>query len=265
MKIGFIGAGKMAEALAKGFVTGKRCSAKDIFASDADAKRLAAFRKSVKCNAVSSNLELVKKSSVVILSVKPQNLAEVLDEIAGSVSVNNLVVSICAGKGLAFIESKLKGARVVRVMPNLNCLVQEMAAAYSFGSKATRKDKKLVKFLLDSCGRAVEVSEEKMDAVTALSGSGPAFFAFVMRAFSDAAVESGLSEKEASLLAKQAMLGTGKIMLEKNLPAEVLIAMVASRGGTTEAGLKALEGSGVKENLREAIFAAVKRSRELGK
>src|SRR3989344_52702 len=262
MMIGFIGAGKMAEALAKGFVAGKRCHAKDILAGDVDAKRLGAFKKAVKCNVVSSNVELAAKSSVVVLSVKPQNLAEVLDEISGEVSGTHLVISICAGKGIAFIESRLRSARVVRVMPNVNCLVQEMAGAYSLGKKANARDRKLVEFLFGSCGKIVEVAEEKIDAVTALSGSGPAFFAFAMRAFCDAAVESGLSENEARLLAGQTMLGTGRILLEKNLSAGDLIAMVASRGGTTEAGLKVLQDECVREKLKQAVFAAVKRSRE---
>lgn len=265
MKIGFIGSGRMAEALMKGFLNADLVSPKDIYASDIDSKRLSVLKDKLKVNLALSNNGIFKDCSIVFLSVKPQQMNEVLQEIKDSATKRHLVISIAAGIKLKHLESKLKEARVVRVMPNTPLMAEEGMSAFCLGTNATKKDKETVEKLLSSAGKVIEIEEELMDAVTATSGSGPAFIAFVINSIARAGVKEGLAEKDAYLLATQTALGTAKLMLENDISANKLIEMVASKRGTTEAGLKVLEKNNVAKAIAEAVEAAAERSRELGK
>ncbi len=259
--IGVIGSGNMAAALAE--AVSKKIT-KRIVMSDRNQARIDFVSKNLKVRTTTSNVDVAKKSGIIFLCVKPQDIPGVLDEICPYVK-NQLVVSIAAGVKLGYIEAKLKNARIIRVMPNIACLVGETAAGFSLGKNATKKDANAIKKILDSAGKSFLLEEKLLDAVTAISGSGPAFFAYFLSAVIDAGKIQGLSEENASKLAKQALFGTAKLLIEKNLSPEQLVRMVASKGGTTEAGLKVMEQHNLKETISEAVDMAVKRSIELSK
>ena len=261
--ISFIGTGKMATALI-GCIYDKNIS-KKIIASDKQNENLVKIKKQFsQIKTTNDNKEAVKNSDIVFLCVKPQDIDDVLDEIKDTVK-NQLVVSIAAGIKLKHLESKLKGRRVIRVIPNINCLVGEMAAGFSAGKHATKEDINEVSKILNSAGNAFLLKEELLDAVTGLSGSGPAFFAYFIKTMESAGIKNGLPKEIAFQLAAQTCIGTGRLLIEKKITPEELIEMVASKKGTTEAGLKILDKSNANKILKDAINAAVKRSRELGK
>ena len=263
MKIGFIGAGKMAEAMIASLLKAGAAAPADIAASDVSEERRRAVAERYGVGVSADNAGVVAGAEIVVLAVKPQNLAEVLAQIAPAVTPKHLVISIAAGKKIAGIEALIPGARVIRVMPNVACLIGEGMSAFAAGSRATAEDRRTAAALLASFGQAVELPEEQFDAVTALSGSGPAFFAYVLDRLAEAAVAEGLDRESAARLAAQTMLGTARLLMEKRLPPRELIAMVASPKGTTVAGLGVLDASPIGQILRDTISAAAKRSREL--
>lgn len=260
-RIGFLGSGKMAEAIIRSLLSTKKFKAKGIFTSDKNAERLA-LMKSLKVNASADNVSVVKKSDLVFICVKPQDIDVLLDEIS-SCSKNKIFISIAAGIKISAIESKLK-TKIARVMPNTPLMVGEGMSAIAFSNGFSAKEKESVKSLLSCSGKVVELPEEKFDAVTALSGSGPAFYAFLIDALAKGAVEEGLSESEAYMLAEQTALGTAKLLMEKKISPADLIAMVASKGGTTEKGIEVLNNSVAREILSNTIKAAALRSKQLG-
>lgn len=260
-KVGIIGAGRMGSALVRGFLNAKMTK-KSLMASDYDKEKLKLLCKDTGIKMASDNIELVSKSEIVIIAVKPKDLGKVLEEIFGSFG-EKLVVSTVAGVPLAVFERKLNDAEVVRIMPNIACSVGEGAIAFSAGSRVRRKDLRRVKELLDKLGIALELPENKLDAVTGLSGSGPAFYSLVVKAMAIAGVDEGLPEDVALKLAVQTAKGVGKLLFETGMDPEELVGMVRSPGGTTEAGLKKLEERAVTEAFKEAVHAAVKRAKEL--
>lgn len=261
-RIAFIGAGKMATALIRCIYNKKL--AKSIIASDKSNKNLDNIKKYFKIKTTNRNNEAVKSSDIIFICVKPQDIDDVLDEIKNAVK-SQLVVSIAAGIKLKHLESALKNRRIIRVMPNINCIAGEMAAGFSAGKNATSEDIKIVSKMLDSAGIAFLVKEDLLDAVTGISGSGPAFFAYFIDATTKTGIKNGLPRDIAFKLACQTALGTGKLLLEKNLAADELIGMVASKKGTTIAGLEVLNKYKAKDILIKTINAAIKRSKELGK
>jgi len=252
MKIGFIGAGKMAEALIRAVL--KSNSNEDIIASDVNENRLKYIEKEIKIKTTKNNKEVVENSDIVFLAVKPQNMEEVLDEIENIVK-NQLIVSIAAGIDLNYLESRLKDKRIIRIMPNTPCLVGEMAAALSPGKNAKDEDTKIIEEVLNSAGNALVLKEDMLDSVTALSGSGPAFIAYLLDAMIEGAVKQGLSKDAARELAFQTALGTGKLMKEQGLTPKELIDIVSSPNGTTAAGMEILKKSDVKDILMKTIEA----------
>jgi len=261
MKIGFLGSGKMAEAIARSLISSKKVKAKDIFASDRNSERIS-LMKSLKVNSSADNLSVVKKSGMIFICVKPQDINVLLDEVS-SCSKNKIFISIAAGIKISAIESKLK-AKIARVMPNTPLMVGEGMSAIAFSNGFSAKEKESVKGLLSASGKVIELDESKFDAVTALSGSGPAFYAFLIDALAKGAIEEGLSENEAYLLAEQTALGTSKLLIEKKISPSALIEMVASKGGTTEAGLEVLKNSVAAEIMKNTIKAAAAKSKKLG-
>ncbi len=264
MKIGFIGSGKMAEALMKSFLDAELVKVKNLYASDVKKERLSELKDRLKVNLALSNKGILKNCDVVFLSVKPQNMEEVLNDIGEKAEKRHLIISIAAGVNLEKLEKALQKARVVRVMPNTPCLAGEGMSAFCLGKNANEDDRETVNKLMSSCGKCIEVKEEMMDAITALSGSGPAFFALLLQYFAEAGARHGLKEEGAALLAKQTFYGTGKLLAGEDLQPEKLIEMVASKGGTTEAGLEVLQQSDVREVIMRTVEAAVKRSKQLG-
>lgn len=260
--ISFIGAGKMATALISCIY--KNNISKSIIASGRNDKSLADIKNQFRIRIAKDNKEAVKNSNIVFICVKPQDIDNVLNEIKDAIK-NQLIVSIAAGIKIKHFENRLGRKRIIRVMPNVNCLVGEMAAGFSAGKYATKKDINAVSEILNSAGISFLLKEDLLDAVTAVSGSGPAFFAYFIKAFEDAGVKNGLPKEVAYKLAVQTALGTGRLLMEKNLSPEELIAMVASKKGTTIAGLGVLKKHKVRNILIKAVNAAVKRSMELGK
>ena len=266
VRIGFLGAGKMASALAKGWLSAGLVAADRLSASDPLPPARAAFAKETGGFVAASNREIIQRSDLLVLAVKPQNMAGLLAEIKPAVQSNHLIVSIAAGIALGQLSAGLgNDRRLVRVMPNTPCLVGASASAYAAAPTATAEDVQLVDRLLNSVGKAIAVSETLLDAVTGLSGSGPADVAVIIEALSDGGVRMGLPRDVANLLALQTVLGTAQMLLETGLQTGALKDMVASPGGTTIAGLHALERGGLRAALIDAVEAATLRSKELGK
>ena len=266
MRIGFLGAGKMAEAILAALIRTRVVPASAIMVSEVVAKRRAYVRRRYRVAAAASATELVQACDVVVLAVKPQDLDELLAHVAPSLGRQHVVISIAAGKTLPHLQKLAgRGVRLVRVMPNLAVMVGEGMSAFCLGRHAKPADRKLAARLLGCCGRVVELEERHFNAVTALSGSGPAFFAYLMCGLARAAEVEGLPADAARLLAEQTMLGAARYLLETGIEPEEFIQAVASPKGTTAAGLKVLETSAVRRILRHTIQAAARRSRELSK
>lgn len=267
--VGFIGAGKMATALARGLAAAGFTTPARIIACDVLPAAREAFARETGGRTVDSVAAVTAESDVVVLAVKPQHMADVLAELRAAqpgLQRRQLVVSIAAGVPLGTLESGLPdGCRVVRVMPNTPCLVGAGASAFAAGSHATPEDARLVEQLLSTVGLAVEVPEGMLDAVTGLSGSGPAYVCQFIEALADGGVRVGLPRDVATRLAAQTVLGSAKLLLETGEHPAALKDAVASPGGTTIAGLHALERGGVRASVMDAVVAAAARSAELGR
>jgi pyrroline-5-carboxylate reductase len=263
-KIGFLGAGNMAEALLRGLLRG-HARPDQILASGPRQDRMDELRQKYAVATTTDNLELVAGSEIVVLAVKPQIMRKVLDEIADRLRPDALIISIAAGIPIAAIEQRLKpGTRVVRTMPNTPALVDAGATAIAAGGHATKDDLAVAKKIFDAVGVTVVLDEYQLDAVTGLSGSGPAYIFLILEALSDAGVKVGLSRRTSQLLAAQTVLGSAKLLLETNEHPGRLKDMVTSPGGTAITGLHTLEHGGVRTTLIDAVEAATKRSHELG-
>ena len=263
---GFIGAGQMARALGRGFVTAGLIDASRIVAFDpvpAAGEQFAAELAGAKL--LASNQAVVSSADVIWIAVKPQQMSAVFDEVRPAVSSDKLFVSIAAGIPLARLYEGLGTQRVVRVMPNTPCLVGQGASAFALGNQAKAEDAGWVERLLTAVGTAAQVDEKLLDAVTGLSGSGPAFVYTIIEALSDGGVRAGLPRSLATALAAQTVRGAAEMVLVTGEHPAVLKDHVASPGGTTIAGLQALEHHGVRAALIAAVVAATERSKELGK
>jgi pyrroline-5-carboxylate reductase len=261
---GFIGSGKMATALARGMVRAGVASPDRLIASDPSAEARGALAAATGGKATASNAEVVAGCDVVVLAVKPQAMAGVLAELGRWEVGGPLVVSVAAGTRIEAIGGALgPDARVVRVMPNTPALVGEGAAAYCLGPGVTAGDEALVRGCLESVGKAVRVPEALMDAVTGLGGSGPAFVYVMIEALSDGGVRMGLPRDVATVLAAQTVAGAARMVLETGKHPGALKDEVTSPGGTTIAGLHALERGGLRAALMDAVEAATRRSAEL--
>jgi pyrroline-5-carboxylate reductase len=262
--IGFIGAGNMAEAMIRGLLRGGHFAPSQITASGPREERMRELQDSYGIKATTDN-HAPAKAQIVVLSVKPQILSRVLDEVAKSISADALVISIAAGVPVATIQERLaRGARVVRAMPNTPALVDAGATAIARGEHARDSDLDDAKRIFDAVGLTVTLEESQLDAVTGLSGSGPAYVFLILEALSDAGVKVGLSRRTAQLLAAQTVLGSAKLLLETNEHPGRLKDMVTSPGGTAITGLHTLEEGGIRTTLMNAVEAATRRSKELG-
>lgn len=263
--ISFIGAGNMAEALMRGLLKEGHYTKDRISASGPREERMADLRDRFGIFASSDNREVARRSDIVILSVKPQIMRRVIEEVADDIPVDALVISIAAGIPTFAIEERLHSqARVVRAMPNTPCLVDAGATALARGTHATNEDVQVAREIFDSVGTSVILDESQLDAVTGLSGSGPAYMFLILEALSDAGVKVGLSRRNAQLLAAHTVLGSAKLLIETNEHPGLLKDMVTSPGGTAITGLHVLEAGGLRTTLMDAVEAATKRSRELG-
>jgi len=262
MKLGFLGAGKMAEAILSGVLKSGEVKPQDVTACEQVAERRAFLREKYGINVTPEARDL-QGADVIVAAVKPQDLANALASMAQWISERHLVVSIAAGWTLARLEAALPVARVARVMPNLPILAGEGMSAYAAGSRASREDAERVRWIFSRSGVAEEMPEELFDGVTALSGSGPAFFAYALRAFASAAETRGMPRDVAARLALQTFVGTAAYLRETGQTPDDFMRAVASPKGTTEAGLKALDAADAANVLAKAIDAAWSRSAEL--
>jgi len=251
----------MGSALVRALIEKNAVTAKDVIISDISEERLIELG-SLGVATTRDNRNLTSKSDVVFLCVKPQLMAAVLDEIAPACS-GKLVVSIAAGVSTKYVEKKLSGARVIRVMPNTPALVGELAAGFCLGKTAGRSDGELVGGLLSSLGVAVVVQEKLMDAVTGLSGSGPAYYYYIIDALARAGVRQGLSEQDALALAAKTAKGAAEMVLASGKNPKELIEMVCSPGGTTIEGMRVLEASDIRGVLEKTVAAATEKARKL--
>ena len=266
LKIGFIGAGRMATALAEGFIRAGLVTPADTIGSDPSSESRESFAAATGARVETDNARVVAAADVLFLAVKPQQMSLALSALRGSITARHLVVSVAAGVTLTSLHAELgPGPRVVRVMPNTPCLVGQGASGYCLGAGATHDDRTLVERLLSSVGRAVCLDEKLLDVVTGLSGSGPAFACVMIEALADGAVRMGLPRGVAQMLAAQTLLGTAQMVLATGEHPAALKDAVASPGGTTIAGLAALEAGGLRAALISAVEAATRRSQELGK
>ncbi|GIW44352.1 MAG: pyrroline-5-carboxylate reductase [Candidatus Binatia bacterium] len=265
--IGFIGAGNMAGAMLRGLVHAGLASPQSLIASDVDKAKLAALKRELKIATTPSNRQVVERSPVVILAVKPQDLEGVLQELQGAIGPKHLVVSIAAGVPTARIEALLGAeVRVLRAMPNTPALVGKGMTVVVRGRFATPADLKIGLQIFSAVGDAVDVDDERMlDAVTGLSGSGPAYVYLFAEGLIAGGVAAGLTAALAARLTFQTIAGAAAMMQETGQPPEVLRAQVTSPGGTTLAGLSELHRRGFKDALVAAVIAATRRSQELGR
>ncbi|HEY5648049.1 MAG TPA: pyrroline-5-carboxylate reductase [Nitrospiria bacterium] len=265
-KIGVIGAGKMGSAMIHGIFKAGVSSYHQITASDEVPGALSALKRETGVTIALDNREVVKASDILILAVKPNRVRPVLEGIRENLTSKHLIISVAAGIPIALIgEASGSKTPVIRVMPNTPSLIGVGASAYALGRRVKEKDIAAAKMILEAMGLAVELPEKYMDAVTGLSGSGPAFVFMMIQAMVDGGVKMGLPPTIALKLAAQTVMGAGKMVLEtKKSPAE-LREQVSSPGGTTVAGIASLEEADFRKVVMDAVEAAAKRSAELGK
>ena len=264
-RIAFIGAGNMGEALIKGLLQAGQVRPEQVIATDIRTDRLDVIHKMYRIETLTNNEEAATKAQILLLAVKPQVMDEVLTGLRGAVTEDHLLLSVAAGIRTAFIEARFSHpTRVVRIMPNTPALILAGASAITPGRHATEEDLKTTREVFEAVGRVVQVEEKLMDAVTGLSGSGPAYIFVLIEALADAGVQMGLTREVATLLAAQTVFGAARMVLESGEHPAKLKDMVTSPAGTTVAGLHILEQAGFRGLLMEAVEAATRRSMELG-
>ncbi|MDI6764051.1 MAG: pyrroline-5-carboxylate reductase [Thermodesulfobacteriota bacterium] len=264
-QIGFVGSGNMGEALIHGLLHGHLCRPEQILCSDVRPERLKTIREKYGVRGTSHNSEVVKQSDIVILAVKPQIMKQVIEEVAKHLDLTKLIISIAAGVPLDAIEScARKELKLIRVMSNICVSVREGVSAIAGGRHASKEDLMMAKTIFDSVGKSILIEEYLLDAVTGLSGSGPAYIFLIIDALADAGVKVGLSRDDALIMASQTVLGAAKMLIETGEHPGKLKDMVTSPGGTAIAGLHTLEQGGLRTTLINAVEVATERSKALG-
>ncbi|MFQ3573499.1 MAG: pyrroline-5-carboxylate reductase [Thermodesulfovibrionales bacterium] len=258
--IGFIGGGNMAEALIKGLTQNRH---RDIIFYDPSEQRVKHLMIKYGVGFVGSNIEVIKRSSIVILAVKPQTISQVLEEIKTEVRPQQIIVSIAAGIKIGYISGLLSTNRVIRVMPNMPAMFEQGMSVISVSDGVLPDEVQSIVDIFKTVGEAVVMDESMMDAVTALSGSGPGFFAYIVEAFIRSAMHLGLTQQDAYLLTIQTFIGTAKV-LQSGLTPERLREMVTSPNGTTYAGLNVLRQGGIDDIILSTLMSAKNRAEELG-
>jgi pyrroline-5-carboxylate reductase len=264
-KIGIIGCGNMGSTIAKGLIKKNLFNNRDVFICDKDKKKVAQLRKEIKATSMCPSSELAKKADIIILAVKPKDFDRILKKIARMVGTKKLVISVAAGISTSHIEYFLGPAPVIRVMPNLAVIVETGMSALCKGRFAKKQHLSLTEKIFRSIGKTVVVPETLMNAVTAVSGSGPAYIFEVMEDMIKAAMKAGLSKDISEELVKQTVFGSAKMVIAGKEAPSVLRDRVTSPGGTTEAALKHLKKHHFAAVLIEAIQKAKRRAKELGR
>jgi pyrroline-5-carboxylate reductase len=264
--IAIVGSGNMGSALMKGIINAKLTPPKKIIACDVNPAKLQTYASELKVRTTLDIKEAAKESDIILLAVKPQQLSKVLEVMKASIRQDHLVISIVAGMRIAYIQ-KMLGAKlgVVRAMPNIAATVDEGAAAVAFGEHVTIEHQKITKAVFEAVGEVVVVNEDQLDAVTGLSGSGPAYIYMVIEALIDGGVKMGLSRDIATKLAIQTVLGSAKLAKTSGLHPAILRDQVTTPGGTTINAIHELESHGLRSMLIDAVATASHRSEELSK
>ncbi len=269
LPIGFLGAGNMAEALVGGIVARKLAAPGDVVISDVRQDRLELLAREHGVVAAASNADLVRRCKTVVFSVKPQNVRDVAAEIAADTKPGQLFITICAGVPARVFEERLTGAggkaRVVRVMPNTPALIGCGASALAPGAHATAEDLRGARGIFEAVGIAIDVREDQLDAVTGLTGSGPAYVFHLIEALIEAGAEQGLTAQDSEKMVKQMVLGAARLAMESPKTPADLRKAVTSPGGTTAAGLEVLSQGDFVGLVRRCVARATERSRELGR
>lgn len=266
MKIAFIGAGVMAEAMISGLIGKKTAAASDITASDIVEERLTYLQKTYGIGCSSDNTEVVNEKDVIVLSVKPQVVADVLSRLQGKVQPDQAILSIIAGTTIKTIGNQLGHDRIIRVMPNTPAQIGQGMSVWTATETVTDQQKKMAAKILSSLGKEMFVDDEKyIDMATALSGSGPAYIFLIIEALIDAGVHIGMTREMASELALQTTVGSALFAQESDKHPAQLRNMVTSPGGTTAAGLLKLEKAGIRAIMAQAVVAAYEKAQKLGK
>lgn len=264
-KIGFIGGGNMAEALIRGLLHSHSVQPEQVRASDVKPERLAELHTRYGIETTAENEALAEWADVLVIAVKPQIVDRVLGPLAEGLTPTDLVISVAAGVPIEALEARLPdGARVIRTMPNTPAIVLAGATAIAAGTHATPEDVEVARAMFHAVGRVVVLDESLLDAVTGLSGSGPAYIMLMIEALADGGVKVGLGRDAALMLAAQTVYGAAKLQLETGEHPGRLKDMVTSPGGTAIAGLHTLEAGGLRRTLIDAVEAASNRSAELG-
>ncbi|MEI6233839.1 MAG: pyrroline-5-carboxylate reductase [Planctomycetota bacterium] len=265
--LGLLGAGNMAEALASGIIKSGAIAARHVIASDISPDRRALFQTNLGARATEDNLAVLASGDILVLCVKPQMVATVLAQVAPAFEVErHVLASICAGASTARLESLLPaGARVVRVMPNTPMLVGFGASGVAAGANATTQDVETIEALFATASMTVRVDEKMIDAVTGLSGSGPAYLFYLVEAMISAGIDEGFSPEQARALAVRTVSGAAKMLEQSNDSPQELRRRVTSPNGTTQAAIEMMDAGDVKAKISAAVRRAAERSRELGK
>ena len=265
-RICFIGTGNMGEALVSGLIQSQASQPEHIICTDVREDKLATIREKYGVKTTTNNPEAIETSEIIIYAVKPQILAAVLHETADSLNMDKLVISIAAGVPLAAMEACInKDLRLIRVMPNIAAFVKASATAIAAGQHTLDGDIEMAKAVFDSVGESVFIDENiLMDAITGLSGSGPAYIFMIIDAMADAGVKMGLARQDALFLSTQTVMGSAKLLMETQEHPGQAKDRVTSPGGTAIAGIHTLEKGGLRTTLINAVEAATQRSKELG-
>lgn len=263
MNIGIIGCGNMGQILLESLLSDKIKDIDKIFISDKDQAKLEIIKKKYNIN-TSTNKDLVKVSDVVIIAVKPQDIQLLLNEISDKINNSKLIISIVAGVKIAYIESFFdRYIPVIRIMPNIACLVKEGISAVSMGSYTEDKDLKLTELIFSRLGEVISIDESLMDVVTVISGSGPGYLSFIIDNIISETILHGIEEDLAKKLILKTCIGTVKILEKTDFTPKELMNKVASKGGTTEAALNIFKEKKMDDILRNAIKSAISRSKDL--
>jgi len=265
-KIVFVGGGNMGEALVAGLIRSGRWKASQIVVCDVRHDQLVRLQLRYKVRASADNLQAIRHATVILLAVKPQHMKHVLGELKSAVRPSQLVLSIAAGIKTSTFEKALgKGVPVIRIMPNTPALISLGAAAIARGRSAKEKHEHMAREIMETVGTVVTVPESQMDAVTAVSGSGPAYVFYLAEAMKEAGQTLGLAPHVADQLVRQTIKGAGTLLAQSHEEAHTLRQRVTSPGGTTEAALKIMEKAKVRAIFLKALKGAAQRSRELSR
>lgn len=264
-RLGFIGAGRMAEAMIRGLIAKNVYSKDDIVACAPSESTRSRISKEIGIRMYQTAAEVAKVTDTVVLAIKPKQIPDLFREEGLRFGPEHLIVSIAAGVKICTLKTYVPDSRIIRVMPNHCCMVLDGAAGYVRGSGSTDEDVETVKTMFSALGLAVEVREQDLDAVTGVCGSSPAFMYLIISAIADVGVLHGLSESDSTELVAQSMIGAGRMVLESGKSPEKLIDDVCSPGGTTIEGMKVLDDLRIRSGIMAAVEAVIAKSEKMGK